>query len=192
MKVFCPKREEDTNYKSNTSSEAVSPITEHEELGEVCTKGGRPSVVTTALIVIGVLLGCALGGGLILVMVVKRLRNKTKTPEYWDVYGHRASYVSIQSYPDIGSEPSHVSVQSYEDVGSEQANVSVQSYANVGSEPSYVSVQSYVDVGSEPSHVSVQSYADVGSEPSHVSVQSYADVGSDRSNASGYTYVEVQ
>jgi len=36
--------------------------------------------VTTTLIVIGVLLVCAIGGGLILVKVVKRLRKRPKTP----------------------------------------------------------------------------------------------------------------
>ena len=47
--------------------------------------------MTTTLIVIGVLLVCAIGGGLILVKVVKRLRKRPKTPEYCDVYAPSAS-----------------------------------------------------------------------------------------------------
>jgi hypothetical protein len=117
IEVFCSKRAEDMNYK-------------------VSTKGGRPSVITTALIVIGVLLGCALGGGLILAKIVKRLRNRTKTPEYWDVYAPRATYVSVLSYADVGSRPSYDSVESYTDVGSGPSHVSVQSYADVGSDRS--------------------------------------------------------
>ena len=131
IEVFCSKRDEDMNYKSNTSFEAVSLITEHEEEGEVSNKAGSPSEITTALIVIGVLLVCALGGILILVNVVKRLRNKPKTPEYWDVYGHRASYVSVQSYAEVGSLPSHVSVQSYAEVGSDRSNESGYTYVAV-------------------------------------------------------------
>jgi hypothetical protein len=146
IEVFCSKSEEDMKYKSNTSYEDVSPITEHEEKSEISNKGGGPSEITTALIVIGVLLVCALGGGLILVKVVKRLRNKPKTPEYWDVYGHRATYVSIQSYADVGSRPSYVSVQSYADVGSEPSHISVQSYADIGSDRSNSTGYTYVAV----------------------------------------------
>ena len=46
---------------------------------------GDPSVVTTTLIVTGVLLVCAIGGGLILAKVVNRLRKRPKTLEYCDV-----------------------------------------------------------------------------------------------------------
>ena len=42
-----------------------------------CSVVGDPSVITTTLIVIGVLLVCAVGGGLILAQVVKKLRKGT-------------------------------------------------------------------------------------------------------------------
>jgi hypothetical protein len=109
-------------------------------------KGGGPSVITTALIVIGVLLVCALGGGLILVKVVKRLRNKSKTPEYWDVYAPSATHVSIQTYADVGSGPSDFSVESYADVGSGPSYDTVQSYAGVGSDRSNGTGYAYVAV----------------------------------------------
>ena len=53
MEVFCS---EDINYKSNTNFEAVSSSTEHNNKTEVSAKVGGPFVVTTTLIVIGVLL----------------------------------------------------------------------------------------------------------------------------------------
>ena len=94
---------------------------------EFCSLVGGPSVVTTTLIVTGVLLGCAIGGGLILVKVVKRRRKEPKTPEYCDVYASRASYVSVHSYEEVGAVPS---------------NLTVESYADVGERPSYITVQS--------------------------------------------------
>jgi hypothetical protein len=77
--------------------------------------------------VTGVLLGCAVGGGLILVKVVKRRRNRQKTPEYCDVYASRASYVSVHLY---------------EEVGAGSSNVTVESHADVGERPSYITVLS--------------------------------------------------
>jgi hypothetical protein len=96
-----------------------------------CSLVGGPSVVTTSLIVIGVLLVFAIGGGLILAKVVKRVKKVPKTPEYCDVYAPRATYVSVQSYADVGSGSSYVSVQSY---------------ANVSSESTYATGYSYVEV----------------------------------------------
>jgi hypothetical protein len=80
MEVFCSQSPEDMNYKSNTSSEAVSHSTEQKDESEVSAKVGGSSVVTTTLIVIGVLLVCAIGGGIILVIVVKRRRTDRKRP----------------------------------------------------------------------------------------------------------------
>jgi hypothetical protein len=94
---------------------------------EFCSLVGGPCVVTTPLIVTGVLLNCAIGGCVILVKVVKRPRNKPKTPEYCDVYAHRASYVSMHSYAEVGAGTS---------------NVTDQLYADVGKRPSYISVLS--------------------------------------------------
>jgi hypothetical protein len=68
-----------------------------------CSQVGGPSIVTTTLIVIGVLLVCAICGGLILVKVVNKRRNKPKTPEYDDVYARRASYVSLHLYEEVGA-----------------------------------------------------------------------------------------
>ena len=87
-----------------------------------CSLVGGPSVVTITLILIGVLLVCAIDGGIILVIVVKRRRNKPKTPEYCDVHASRASYVSIHSNAEIGARPSYVAVQSYTDVDSDSRN----------------------------------------------------------------------
>jgi hypothetical protein len=95
---------------------------------EFCSLVGGPSVVTTTLIVTGVLLGCAIVGGIILVHVVKGRRNKPKMPEYCFVYAHSASYVSIPSYAEVGEGPSDVPVQPYTDVDSDSRNATGYSY----------------------------------------------------------------
>jgi len=122
---------EDMNYKSNTSIENVSSSTENEDENEVGAKAGGLSVVTTTLIVTGVLLVCAIGGGTFLVKLVKRRRNKQKTPEYCDVYAPRASYVSVEPYADVGKRPSYISVQSDTAVGSDSRNAAEYSYVAV-------------------------------------------------------------
>jgi hypothetical protein len=76
-------------------------------------------VLTTTIIVTGVLSLCAFGGVLILVMLLKGLRKRPKTFEYCDVYAPSATYISVQSYAEVSSGASYVSVQSYADVGSE-------------------------------------------------------------------------
>ena len=118
MQEFCSLVAEDKNKKSNTISEAVSPSTE----SEVSDNVGDLSVLTTTLIVSGVLLVCAVCGGIILVKVVKRRRNRQKTPEYCDIYPPRASYISINSYAEVGAESCNVSVHSYTDVDSDRRN----------------------------------------------------------------------
>ena len=75
-------------------------------------------MVTTTLIVTGVLLVCAIGGGSILVKVVKRLKKRPKTPEYVDVYSPSASNASVHSYEEVGAGASLILVQSYTDVSS--------------------------------------------------------------------------
>jgi len=62
---------------------------------EFCSLVKGPSVVTITVIVTGVLLICAIGGGLNLLKVVKRRRNKQKTSEYCDVYAPRTSHISL-------------------------------------------------------------------------------------------------
>jgi hypothetical protein len=114
---------EDMKKISNTSSEAFSPGTGRKEESGVNTKNGGPSVVTTTLIVTGVLLVCAVGGGLILAKVVK----SQKTPEYCDVYAPRASHISLHSYEEIVLGPTHVTDQSYADAGKRPSYISVQS-----------------------------------------------------------------
>jgi hypothetical protein len=131
MEVLCSQTAEDMNYKSNTSFEAVSLSTEHKDESEISAKVGGSSAVTTTLIVIGVLLVCAIGGGIILVRGVKRRRNRQKTPEYCDVYAPRTSYVSIQSYVEVGAVSPNVSVQSYTDVDSDSRNATGYSYVAV-------------------------------------------------------------
>jgi hypothetical protein len=134
MEEFCSQVSYDINKISNTSSEPVSQRTERKEESGVNTENGGPSVITTSLIVTCVLLFCAIVGGLILAMFVKRRRNRQKTPEYCDVYAPSASQTSLHLYAQIGAGPSHVTDQSY---------------AGVGRRPSYISVQSDTDVGSE-------------------------------------------
>jgi hypothetical protein len=97
----------------------------------LCDKVGGPSVATTTLIVIGVVLVCTTGGGIILVKVVKRCRNKQKTPEYCDVYAPRALYVSIHSYAEVHVGEGSQSVQSYTDVDSDSRNATEYSYVAV-------------------------------------------------------------
>ena len=131
MEEFCCEVTEDMNNKSNTCFETIRSRTEHNGENEVGAKDGRLSVVTTALIVPGVLLVCAVGGGIILVNVMKRRRNKSKTPEYCDVYAPRASYVSVPSYEEIGSGACYVSVQSDTGVGTESRCATGYSYVAV-------------------------------------------------------------
>jgi hypothetical protein len=131
IEVFCSARPEDMNYKSNTSSEAVSTSTELIEESEVSASGGSSSVITTALIVTGVLLVSAIGVGLILAKVVRRQRNRPQTLEYCDVYRPAASYVSVRSYATVGSKASYVSVQSYADVGPDSSYATGYSYVSV-------------------------------------------------------------
>jgi hypothetical protein len=83
--------------------------------------------------VTGVLLICAIGGGLILVKVVKRRRNKQKTPEYCDVYAPRTSHISLHLYEEVAGWPSHVTDQSYADIGRRPSYISLQSDADVDS-----------------------------------------------------------
>jgi hypothetical protein len=111
-----------------------------------CSLVGGPSVVMTSLIVIGVLLVFAIGGGLILAKVVKRRRNRPKTPEYCDVYAPRASHVSVQSYAEVITGPSYITVQTYADVGKRPSYISVQSYADVGIDSNDVTEYANVEV----------------------------------------------
>jgi hypothetical protein len=71
----------------------------------------EPSVLTTTLIVIGVLLVCAIVLGLILAKVVNCRRKRPKTPEYCDVYAPTASDISHCLYEYIDAGPSHITDQ---------------------------------------------------------------------------------
>ena len=131
MEEFCSQVAEEMNYKYYRSSEAVGSSTVRNNESEVSTQSGGPSVVKITLNVTGVLLVCAVGGGLILAKVVERLRRRPKAPEYWDVHALRATYVSVQSHADVGSGIYYVSVQSYEDVSSESRYATRYSYVAV-------------------------------------------------------------
>jgi hypothetical protein len=113
VEIFCSKLTGNMNCTPSTSSEAVRLSTECKDESEVSTKGGSLSVITITLIVIGVLLGCVLGGGFILAIVVKRRRNKSKTPEYWDVYAPMGTQVSVQSYAVAGSDSTNATEYAY-------------------------------------------------------------------------------
>jgi hypothetical protein len=131
IEKFCPHIIEDMNKKLNTNSEAVSLSTEYKDDSEVSTQSGGTSGVTITLIVVGVLLVCAVGGGVIWVRVVKGRRDRPKTPEYCDVYAPRVSYASIHSYAEIGVVQSYVSVQSETDVDTDSRNATGYSYETV-------------------------------------------------------------
>jgi hypothetical protein len=88
--------------------------------------------VTTPLIVVGVLLICAICGGLVLDKLVKRMKDKQKTPEYCDVYAP----ISLHSYAEVGAGPSHVTDPSYADVGKRSSYITVLSQVDVGSDSS--------------------------------------------------------
>ena len=127
LDVFCSLDAEGMNNKSNTSDKVVNPRKERNEESGVNTKFGGPSVIYTTLIVTGVVLICAVGGGIILTKLVKRLRKRRKTPEYCDVYAPGASHVSDHLYEKVGSGPTHDTVETYADVGNRPSYISVQS-----------------------------------------------------------------
>ena len=93
----------------------------------VNTKNGGPSIITTALIVSGVVLVCAVGGGLILTKVVKRRQKRQKTPEYCDVYAPRASHVSDHLYEEVVLGPKNDADETYAVVGRRLSYISVHS-----------------------------------------------------------------
>jgi hypothetical protein len=97
IEEFCSQYFEEMNNNFSTSSEAVSLSTEYKDESAVSTQSGGPSVVTFTLIAVGVLLVCAVGGGVIWVRVVKGRRDRPKTLEYGIFYVPRASYASIHS-----------------------------------------------------------------------------------------------
>jgi flagellar basal body-associated protein FliL len=86
IEEFCPQVVEDMNKKFNTNSEAVSLNTENKDESAVGTQSRGSSLVTITLIVVGVVLICAVGGGVIWVSVVKGRRDRPKTPEYSEIY----------------------------------------------------------------------------------------------------------
>jgi len=115
------------NNESKTNSEVVSTSTEHNDESEISTQIGFPTVVNIILIVTGVLLVCAIVGGLILAKVVKRLRKRQKTPDYCDVYAPRVSHISLHTYEEVGVGPSLVTDDTYADVGERPSYMTVQS-----------------------------------------------------------------
>jgi Leucine-rich repeat (LRR) protein len=118
MEGFCSQPADDRNY---TSRVAPSPDKERKEESEVSKPSGSPFILTITLIVSGVVLVCAIGGGVILVKVVKKRRNKPNNPEYEydDVYVPRASYISVHSYEEVGPGRFSNSDYSYADVRSD-------------------------------------------------------------------------
>jgi hypothetical protein len=116
IEEVCSQVPGDMNNETTTNSEIVSTSTEHMGEHEISTLSGGSSVFTTTLIVTGVLLVCAIGGGLILAKLVKRLRKRRETSEYCDVYPPSASYVPVHLYEEIGGGTSLVEIQPNTDV----------------------------------------------------------------------------
>jgi hypothetical protein len=129
MDVFCPAV--DMNYTYNTSPGTLSPGTERNKESDVSTQSGSPSVLTTALIVFGVLLVCAVGGGLFLAKVLRKRTNIPDPPEYCDVYPPRSSYDSVHSYAYVDSRRSSIPIYSYIDVRPDSNNATGYSYVSV-------------------------------------------------------------
>jgi hypothetical protein len=69
-----PSPADDINYKPDTNPEAVNSSTGYKDESEISANIGGPTVVRTALVVTGVVIGCAIWRGLILTKMVKRLR----------------------------------------------------------------------------------------------------------------------
>jgi hypothetical protein len=99
--------------------------------GDNPTNVGGHSVLTTALIVTGVLLVGAIVGGLIVAKMLKKRRNIQNSSEYDDVYVPRASYVSAHSYAYVDSRLTSNSVHSYADVRPDSNNTTGYSYVTV-------------------------------------------------------------
>jgi hypothetical protein len=87
--------------------------------GDNPTNVGGLSVLTTALIVTGVLMVCAIVGGLMLVKVLKKRRNIPNNSEYDKVYDPGPSQFSDHLYDDGDSGKFSNSVHSYTDVRSD-------------------------------------------------------------------------
>jgi Leucine-rich repeat (LRR) protein len=102
MEVFCPRVAED---KHNNS--------------------GGFSVLTTALIVAGVLVVCGIGWILVLVKVAKSRSSRPQTPEYCDVYPRRSTNIPLHLYEAVRAGPSDVKDQTYENVGKIPSYLSV-------------------------------------------------------------------
>ena len=116
IEEVCSQVPGDMNNENKIRSVVVSTCTGPMEECRVNTKNGGRSVVTTTLILTGVLLVGAVGCRFILAKVVKRLKRTQKTPEYCDIYSDGiillSSFVCSSSYIAI-----ICTVQTYADVG---------------------------------------------------------------------------
>jgi hypothetical protein len=82
-------------------------------------RNGNSSLMVTILIVIGVLSGCVLiAGGIILVVLVKKLRDSSNAPQNSNIYTPGASYQQIpsESLIDLNSECDYATQHIYETV----------------------------------------------------------------------------
>jgi Leucine-rich repeat (LRR) protein len=103
MEIFCPQVAEDKH------------------------KSGGLSVLTTALIVAGVLVVCGIGWILVLVKVAKSRRIRSQTPEYCDVHPRRATNIPLHLFEEVRAGPSHVKDQTFENVGKTPSYISIHS-----------------------------------------------------------------
>jgi hypothetical protein len=82
-------------------------------------QGGSASLMTTILIVTGVLSACILiAGGIILVVLVKKLRESPNAPQNSNVYDPGTSYLQVptESVTDLNSECDYATERIYETV----------------------------------------------------------------------------
>jgi hypothetical protein len=93
---LCHGNISDTNITTVTANNAIADYRQN----------GSPTLMTTILIVIGVLSGCVLiAGGIVLVVLVKKLRNGTNNIQNSNVYTPGTSYLQVppQSLTDLCS-----------------------------------------------------------------------------------------
>jgi hypothetical protein len=63
-------------------------------------QSGSPYLMTTILIVVGVLSGCILiAGAIVLVVLVKKLRDSSNAPQNSNVYAPGSSYLRVPTEP---------------------------------------------------------------------------------------------
>jgi hypothetical protein len=111
------------SQSSTTESEGTEEFTESDKpttnISFINERNGNSSLMTTILIVIGVLSGCVLiAGVIILVVLVKKLRDSSNSPQNSNLYTPGLSYLQVptESLTGLNSECDHATEHIYETV----------------------------------------------------------------------------